>query len=149
MGDERAEISGPDDRTFVFSFTISPGILNIWVHWCYVETGTLDTFHMNLVASHSLDDEENLPQSRRRLHNILEWGCESRRVQLERFHERLHAWERVRFNERKQLSKLLKTPTKTPAKTPTTGNKKRKMPASSPVAAGQPEDGSEDELQEL
>ncbi|KAL9127050.1 MAG: hypothetical protein Q9217_003994 [Psora testacea] len=108
------EADGADDRTFVYSVTLSPQVMEIWVHWA--EVVNKETYiHMNNVASISLRTNDAVPMMRRWLHNILEWGCFTRRNQLKILHEKLHEYERREMKELQQgVSKKRKTPPSTP-----------------------------------
>lgn len=78
------DIVGPDTRTFVFSATLSPGLMDIWVHWVDVPSpGALPLYYMNKLMSKAIDDEENFGQLRKALHNILDWGCGPRLTDLQ------------------------------------------------------------------
>ncbi|KAL9012213.1 MAG: hypothetical protein Q9173_003007 [Seirophora scorigena] len=75
---------GPDTRTFVFSATLSPGLMDIWVHWAEIPSPkALPLYHMNKLMSKAIDDEENFGQLRKALHNILDWGCGPRLTELQ------------------------------------------------------------------
>jgi len=87
-------ISGVDDTCVVFSATINPQLMEVWVHWCEVEADLKTcNYHMNTVASHALGDDLGVGALRRTLHNILEWGCIGRFTELEKLHESIHAYE--------------------------------------------------------
>ncbi|KAL8909957.1 MAG: hypothetical protein Q9171_004723 [Xanthocarpia ochracea] len=78
------DIVGPDTRTFVFSATLSPGLMDIWVNWAEVPSpGALPNYHMNQLMSKAIADEEQFGQLRKTLHNILDWGCGPRFNELE------------------------------------------------------------------
>lgn len=98
------EAPGADNRTFVFSCTMSPKLVQVWVHWAEINDKQDCDFHMNLVASKSLDDEDSLVQSRRILHNILDWGCVSRSIQLQDFYEKLYRYEREHLTKLREAS---------------------------------------------
>ncbi|KAL8827233.1 MAG: hypothetical protein Q9170_007095 [Blastenia crenularia] len=72
------DIQGADHRTFVFSATWSPLLIELWVHWAEVLPDQPTVFHMTKVASRALSDEVQFGQARRILHNILDWGCGER-----------------------------------------------------------------------
>ncbi|KAL8951670.1 MAG: hypothetical protein Q9222_002376 [Ikaeria aurantiellina] len=73
------DVIGPDTRTFVFSATLAPSIMDIWVHWAELPTqGALPIHHMNKLESKAIDDKANFGLLRKILHNILDWGCGSR-----------------------------------------------------------------------
>ncbi|KAL8651195.1 MAG: hypothetical protein Q9210_003396 [Variospora velana] len=85
-----ADVQGADLRTFVFSATLSPGLIELWVHWAEVpapKEGEITVFHMTKLSSKALDDEHDFGQVRRMLHNILDWGCGARFDQLEPLYE--------------------------------------------------------------
>ena len=94
IGEE--DVKGADTRTFVFSVTVGPKTIEVWVHWAEVSIAGV-VFHMNLLASKSMSDEEALRELRQKLHNILDWGCIGRMREMERLYERIHEWERERM----------------------------------------------------
>lgn len=77
----RANLIRPDYESFVFSVTISPTYLSIWVHW-YDEGSQL--YHMNLVESYALHNSKGPVRIRWALHNIIEFGVRTRGPQNER-----------------------------------------------------------------
>ena len=87
------DVKGADARTLVFSATMSPGLVQIWVHWAEVLTSGV-RFHMNHVASRSLDEPDQVVQCRIIIHNILEWGVNTRRPALSLFHDQLNQHQR-------------------------------------------------------
>lgn len=90
------DVQGADHRTFVFSATMSPGLIEVWVHWAEVpakETGGMVVFHMTKLASKALDDDQHFGQVRRMLHNILDWGCGPRFEELKTVYEAIVAYE--------------------------------------------------------
>lgn len=94
------DVAGADYRTFVFSATVTPDFMAIWVHWAEVTTeGTM--FHMNRLTQKFLNEAKDLMELRAILHNILEWGCIGRSAQLEELHKTLHNWQRGETAKRK------------------------------------------------
>lgn len=93
------EVVGADERTFVFSCVMSPFVIEVRVHWCEVKANNECEYHMNVVASSSINDDEGLIRLRRVLHNILEWGCIDRYKELEHLHAELYEYERVRWGK--------------------------------------------------
>ncbi|KAL8752071.1 MAG: hypothetical protein Q9184_005859 [Pyrenodesmia sp. 2 TL-2023] len=90
------DVQGADDRTFVFSATMSPGLIELWVHWAEVlpeEEGGMVVYHMTKLSSKALDDEQHFGQVRRMLHNILDWGCGARFDNLKPLYEAIVAHE--------------------------------------------------------
>lgn len=106
---------GADIRTFVFSATMTPQCMNIYVHWAEVihtpraQAQTQSQaqtphiiFHMTFLRGFHLRDKQNLPQLRAILHNILEWGCSDRLAELQTLRRDLYDYQRnenVRLNE--------------------------------------------------
>ncbi|KAL8993919.1 MAG: hypothetical protein Q9169_005983 [Polycauliona sp. 2 TL-2023] len=91
-------IVGADHRSFVFSATLCPGYMDIWVHWVEVPApGALPNYHMTKLVSKSLDDEESFGKLRKYLHNILDWGCGSRFTGLQSMYDGI-----VSYKERQQ-----------------------------------------------
>ncbi len=95
IGEE--DITGADTRTFVFGVTVGPKIMEIWIHWAEVSVAGV-VFHMNLVASKSIGDEEAVRELRRRLPNILDWDCVGRMKEMEELYKRIYQWERERMS---------------------------------------------------
>ena len=115
---EEPDVTGADTRTFVFSATAAPGLIEINVHWAEVlQDHTL--FHMTYLKSYILQDEDQLPGLRATLHNILSWACIDRLQSLVAFREKLYAWE---SNKRARSAALL-------AESPRGKGKKRQRPS--------------------
>ncbi|KAK4693922.1 hypothetical protein P7C71_g3564, partial [Lecanoromycetidae sp. Uapishka_2] len=91
--DEEEDMTTPDLNTFVFSVTICPTVLNVWVHW-YDGSGGDQRFHMNQVASYALRNLKGPIEIRQTLHNIMEWGAISRTAQIEALVESIHAYSK-------------------------------------------------------
>jgi len=116
-----ADVKGCDDRTFLFSGTLCPGHMDIWVHWAEVTYSdevrkvgkktdqgvkTVDEqyqekhvdFHMNLLKSEALRSPDFITNYRASFHNILDWGCITRyETNLKAHYERIYAWEKERI----------------------------------------------------
>ena len=108
--------NGVDDRNFVFSATIYPGGMGIWVHWAELENGS-PWFHMNLLKSLSLDDPKHISDSRSILNNIMCWGCDLDKRRLKELHQKVYAWqiqETARLQEENRLNKAEKESRKRP-----------------------------------
>ncbi|KAL8961323.1 MAG: hypothetical protein Q9193_002111 [Seirophora villosa] len=87
-----ADVVGADDRTFVFSATISHGLMEVWVHWAEVfppEQQRRPRFHMTLLASKAVNDEKDFKDLKKMLHNILDWGVGMRKDGLQPLHDRI------------------------------------------------------------
>ena len=100
------DVTGADDRTFVFSATMAPDAIAIWVHWAEV-TSDQTLFHMNNLTRKFLDDPDDLEKLRIILHNILDWGCHGRLERLEKLHQNLHVWQRGEMVKRKKKECIL------------------------------------------
>ena len=88
------DVEGLDMRIFILSATMSPDIMEIWVHWAEViPTGV--RFHMNQVASRALAEEEQVVQLRKILHNILDWGVNKRRPQPQLLHQNISSFQKA------------------------------------------------------
>jgi len=94
--------SGPDTHTFVFSGTLTPDTLVIWVHWAEVIPGERTQYHMNQLKGWYLKDEDSLYAMRNALHHILEWGCDLEKRGLRTLHDRILIWQHEQDNQRKQ-----------------------------------------------
>ena len=86
------DVTGAESRTFVYSATAAPGLIEINVHWVEV-TQDQTLFHMTYLKSYSLRDEDQLPGLRATLHNSLSWGFIDRLPSLVAFCEKLYTWE--------------------------------------------------------
>ena len=93
IGEPHVTESGVDDRNFVFSATMSPGLIEFWVHWAELCNG-IATFHMNNLGSMALKDLELLPRIRKTLNNILSWGSDLKARRLTELHEKIYIWQR-------------------------------------------------------
>ena len=88
------DIPGPDEQSFVFSITMSPKLLEVWVHW-YEGPSATQTFHMNKVSSFLLEgDCKHLGAIRQKLHNIIEWGALNRFNELAPLRASINAYSR-------------------------------------------------------
>ena len=77
--DPQPSIIGPDETSFVFSATMGPNHIDIWVHWFEAKEDEMDSrYHMDIVASDTLRMAGNVEGIRRKLHNIIEWGAHNR-----------------------------------------------------------------------
>ena len=121
------DTEGPDESTMVFSATMTPGHMQIWVHWAEVAKDKTVLFHMNKFASKLFDDEEHVISLRRILHNILQWGCVSRRADHIVFHEKLCEYQK------QKTADLFRNATESPIKrTPGRPNKRQMRDDGSP-----------------
>ncbi|KAL8900674.1 MAG: hypothetical protein Q9207_005577 [Kuettlingeria erythrocarpa] len=99
------DVVGADDRTFVFSATISHGLMEVWVHWAEVfpkEQGRLPKFHMDLLASKAIGDEKHFMELRKMLHNILDWGVGRRKDELQPLHDRVVQYAKKQEEDAKE-----------------------------------------------
>ena len=65
---------GADEDTFVFSCPWLSDQAKIYVHWLEkLEDGT-EIFQMTRIKGYQTEDEEDLVEMRKDLHNILDWG---------------------------------------------------------------------------
>ena len=93
---------GVDETTAIFSATVAPGLMEIWVHWAEIIGKDDILFHMNRLASKALNDKEQVVGLRRILHNILQWGCTTRRGDLNTFHEKLNEHQKAETEQQKE-----------------------------------------------
>ncbi|KAL9629851.1 MAG: hypothetical protein Q9164_006692, partial [Protoblastenia rupestris] len=110
---------GVDETTAIFSATIAPGLMEIWVHWAEIIGKDDILLHMNRLASKALNDEEHVVSLRRILHNILQWGCTTRRADLNTFHEKLNEHQKAENEQQREEA-----------------NKKRKLSGGTPKSKG-------------
>lgn len=64
------DVDGPDYESFIFSVTISPELLELWVHW-YEGPESKQVYHMNKIKTLPLVEYDNLNAIRTVLHNIM------------------------------------------------------------------------------
>ena len=79
------DAAGPDKNSFVYSMTMDTNIARIWLNWCEIlpkhksdgdhPEELYETYHMNPLYTALLDDEGMLRELRRKLNNIIDWGC--------------------------------------------------------------------------
>lgn len=93
IGELHVTGSGVDTRNFVYSATLSPGLIDIWVHWAEVNTDT-PIFHMNLIESFALRSKRQIPEIRKVLNNIMTWGWDLKARRLIELHEQIYTWQR-------------------------------------------------------
>ena len=112
IGARATEATGPDQQTYIYSATLSPGLMDIWVHWAEVRTTPRPpVFHMNRLDSVSLHSDGAAGKLRMITHNILDWGCVDRSPQIQEVYNQIFAYERTNDAVRKK-SLAEKTPSK-------------------------------------
>ena len=121
------EPPGPDEDTFVFSCSLGPLTMDIWLHWA--EVGEHETlFHMNRLGAHHLADPDQLSLLRQKLHNIFDWASLSRLPALELIMPKLVESERELHEMQRQKSQ---SPKKRSAPAPPTPKSASSNPHSS------------------
>ena len=123
-----SDITGVDDRTVIFSTAMNQTVLEIWLHWAEViaveETKeTIVNYHSNKLATRALAEDDQLIDTRRMLHNILNWGCNTRKADLLKLHGLLHVHQEQAVKKHLQEEKARKQDA---------SNKKRKTGDSTP-----------------
>ena len=101
IGEPHVTGSGVDDQNFVFSATMSPGLMDFWVHWAELKSGTA-IFHMNRIDSLALNNKNQISEVRKILNNIMTWGLDLKARRLIELHEKIYTWQRketVRLQE--------------------------------------------------
>ena len=68
-----------DKRRMVFTMAMVPSQAQLYVHWAETISKDEDVYHMNLVMTYALQDEDSVPQLKKGAYNILEWGIYSRK----------------------------------------------------------------------
>ena len=109
--------TGPDSNSFVYSMTMDTNIARIWLNWCEIlpvkkqeesvnddgypgDEGELyETYHMNPLYTALLDDEEMLKELRRKLNNIIDWGCIQRMNEIKEVMNNIYRVEQAAEQE--------------------------------------------------
>ena len=91
--------TGADRTSFVFSVTMSPLVVDIWVHWYEISTAL---FHMNLVASYTYKTPQSLNDIRQMLHNILQRGANDRFVGQEDLYNAINQYARDEMEKQRR-----------------------------------------------
>ena len=91
-------VTGADTRTAIFSVAMNQIVIEIWLHWAEVTTAKIGkenivVYHSHKLFTRALAEADQLVETRRMLHNILNWGCNTRKSGLLKLHERLCAVE--------------------------------------------------------
>ena len=94
IGEPHVTESGADTRNFVYSATLSPGLIDVWVHWAELDTDT-PVFHMNLIESFAIKSKRQIPEIRKVLNNIMTWGWDLKARRLIELHEKIYTWQRT------------------------------------------------------
>ncbi|KAM0793894.1 hypothetical protein BDR22DRAFT_74718 [Usnea florida] len=94
IGEPTVSGSGPDSRTFMFSATVSPTVMEIWVHWAEYREKEHTLFHMHKLRAHALNDDDAAPKLRNIIHNILDWGCGERFEGIKKIYDKIFDYER-------------------------------------------------------
>ena len=107
------DVAGPDRNSFVYSMTMDTNIARIWLNWCEIlpkqkleecvnddghprDEGELyETYHMNPLYTALLDDEEMLKELRRKLNNIIDWGCIQRMNEIREVMNNIYRMEQA------------------------------------------------------
>ena len=111
IGAQATEAAGPDEQTYIYSATLSPGLMDIWVHWTEVRTMHRPLFHMHHLESIALRSHGAPGKLRMIIHNILDWGCVDRSPQIHEFYSQIFEYERTTSAENRR-QQAEKTPTK-------------------------------------
>ena len=122
---EDKDVEGADDRTFVFSSTLDPYCIEIWVHWAEVtkvdgyhfvdkagpDGETVKTvepysekrvvWHMNRLKSSNMTAPDLVKKFRGYFHNILDWACLTRYTDLQPFYQKIFAFEKLQVENRR------------------------------------------------
>ena len=94
IGEPTVSGSGPDSRTFMFSATVSPTVMEIWVHWAEYREKGHTLFHMHKLRALALNDDDAAPKLRKIIHNILDWGCGERFEGMKKVYDKIFDYER-------------------------------------------------------
>lgn len=97
IGEPSVSGFGPDTRTFMFSATISPAVMEIWVHWAEYRGKEHTLFHMHKLRTHALGDDNTPGKLRKIIHNILDWGCGERFEGIKKIYDKIFDYERERL----------------------------------------------------
>ena len=111
------DVAGPDPNSFVYSMTMDTNIARIWLNWCEIlpkqkreeygnddghprDEGELyEIYQMNSLYTALLDDEEMLKELRRKLNNIIDWGCIQRMNEIKEVMGNIHRIEQAAEQE--------------------------------------------------
>lgn len=105
-----SDVDGPDYESFVFSVTISPKLLQLWVHR-YEGPECRQVFHMDSIKTLPHYEYENLDAIRTALHNIMERSVDDRLLQRQPLFQKIHDY--ARREQEKTLAVIInKSPTK-------------------------------------
>ena len=96
IGEPTVSDSGPDSRSFMFSATVSPTVMEIWVHWAEYREKEHALFHMHRLRAFALNDVDAAPKLRKIIHNILDWGCGERFEGIKKIYDKIFDYERRR-----------------------------------------------------
>ena len=64
---------GADLKSYVFSIALVPSCANLFIHWAEVIKDGQTRFHMHLVGTYALLDDEQLKKLRHDINNVLDW----------------------------------------------------------------------------
>lgn len=111
IGAQATEAAGPDEQTYIYSATLSPGLMDFWVHWLEVRKMHRPLFHMHHLESVALRSDGAPGKLRMITHNILDWGCMDRLPQIQELYNQIFEYERTTSAENRR-QQAEKTPTK-------------------------------------
>ena len=76
---------GPDSQSMTFSMALTPEIAKIYVHWAETrESGLKPQYHMLLIKSYAMSDDDALRGLRSGFNSIIDWALLERKSQLRR-----------------------------------------------------------------
>ena len=111
------DVVGADSRSFVYSMTMDTNIARIWLNWCEISPKKrqggdendgeqsqereelYETYHMNSLYTALLDDEDMLKELRRKLNNIIDWGCIQRMNEIKKVMTEIYRIEQATEQE--------------------------------------------------
>ena len=107
------DVIGVDERTVIFSAAMNQTVVEIWLHWADVIAPegieeTVVNYHSNKLVTRALGEDDQLFDTRRLLHNVLNWGCNTRKAALLKLHERLYAHQQQETQKQLQEEKARK-----------------------------------------
>ena len=98
---------GPDSKSFVYSVTMDTNIARIWLNWCEIlqkrslegdvndGEDLYETYHMNALYTGLLDNDDMLKALRKKLNNIIDWGCIQRMNEIKEVMTKIYKIEQA------------------------------------------------------
>lgn len=81
---------GPDSQSIAFSVALVPSCANIFCHWAEAKSAEEIVYHMHLIKTFALRDDDSVVGFHRAINNILDWGTHDRKMRMKEVLCKIH-----------------------------------------------------------